>query len=142
MKKKISQIMGLFLLAFAILDLIVLYITRYTITGILFLGMILAALAIALVTNKIFFKQNKKRLFKVGETVKVINVDPLPGNTIAPALELGKEYLILLAIKDSQGNQHLDLGIKSTLNYVRSYETKEHLPNGNIIHWVHPSRVK
>lgn len=85
---------------------------------------------------------NQKRIFEVGEIVEVFNIEPLPGNDKAPALILGEKYKILKIILDSQGNQHLDLGIVSNLNYVRSYETKEDLPDGNKIHWVHPSRVK
>lgn len=45
-------------------------------------------------------------------------------------------------ILDAEGNQHLDVGLKSHLNYITSYETKEDLPRGKEIHWCHPSRFE
>jgi len=65
---------------------------------------------------------------------------PLEGNTIAPPLEMGKSYKLLQIAYDSDGNPHYDVGIESTVSFVRSYETKEELPNGDEIWWCHPSR--
>ena len=87
-------------------------------------------------------KTNMKIIFEEGTEVKAINIAPLAGNYKAPALELDKIYTIKQIILDSQGNQHLDVGLVSELNYVRSWETKEQLPNGETIHWCHPSRFE
>ncbi len=82
-----------------------------------------------------------KVVFKVGDTVQVVNTKELEGNDNAPPVVMDAKYPVEGITIDSAGNQHLDLGLKSTLNYVRSWETKEELPHGNKIHWVHPSRV-
>lgn len=80
--------------------------------------------------------------FEIKDTVRVINVKPLPGNLIAPPLELDKEYPVLGICLDSEGNQHLNVGLRSVHNYVRSFETEEELPDSSVgkIHWCHPSR--
>lgn len=74
------------------------------------------------------------------QVVTCNNNKPLQGNEIGPELVVGEEYLIKEIILDSKGNQHLDVGLKSKLNYVRSFETKEDLDRGDSIHWCHPSR--
>lgn len=78
--------------------------------------------------------------FILGESIVCINKEPLKGNDIAPPLEVGKEYSIKGIAIDKAGNQHLDVGLKSMYNWVTSYETKEALPDGDRIHWCHPSR--
>jgi len=86
--------------------------------------------------------------FIIGDTVKCINVLPLPSKDerheqkIAPPLELGKEYPVKAIIHDSKGNPHLDVGLASMYNYITSYETGEDLPGGENIHWCHPSRFE
>lgn len=79
---------------------------------------------------------------KIGDNVKCISINPLEGNTIAPPLELDKEYEILNVAIDTQGNKHLHVGLLSNYNYIRSWETGEELPNGDKVHWCHPSRFK
>lgn len=83
-----------------------------------------------------------KRIFEVGEVVKAINIERLTGNDHAPKLELYKDYEILNICLDALNNQHLDVGLNSKLNFVTSYETGEQLPDGNKIHWCHPSRFE
>jgi hypothetical protein len=83
-----------------------------------------------------------KIIYKKLETVKCINIEPLNGNEVAPPLELNKEYLIKDIVLDEKGNQHLDVGLISEYNYIRSIETEEELPNGKEIHWCHPSRFE
>ena len=85
---------------------------------------------------------NKTITFEVGEKVKAINIKPLAGNDRSPDLELDKEYPIKQIILDSKGNQHLDVGLASVLNYVTSWDTREQLPDGDVIHWCHPSRFE
>jgi len=90
-------------------------------------------------------KKNKHKFmtqteYKIGDTVTCVNIEPLEGNEIAPPLELHKDYPIVGFTHDNQGNQHLDVGIVSEYNYIRSFETKEELPNDDKIHWCHPSR--
>lgn len=69
-----------------------------------------------------------------------INNKPLEGNTVAPKLVVGQEYEVKEVLTDTGGNTHYDVGLKSNLSYVRSYETKEELERGHLIHWCHPSR--
>ncbi len=85
--------------------------------------------------------QEGKYIYEVGDTVKVINDAPLSGNCIAPNVVIGEEYPVKNIVLDSRNNQHLDLGIPSLHNYITSWETFEELPNGDKVHWVHPSRV-
>jgi hypothetical protein len=79
---------------------------------------------------------------EVGGIVKCINTKPLPGNEVAPPLEMDKVYVVKDVVRDKNGNPHLDVGLKSNYNYVSSYETKEELPYGDKIHWCHPSRFE
>lgn len=83
-----------------------------------------------------------KRIFKVGETVVCINNKILTGNDYGPPLEIDTFYVVEAIVEDKAGNQHLDVGLESHLNYVSSYETGEHLPLGEKIHWCHPSRFE
>jgi hypothetical protein len=87
-------------------------------------------------------KVEVKKSFNLNDVLIAINNKPLEGNSVAPELELDKEYTVKSIVLDSQGNQHLDVGLPSTHNYIRSWETKEELPNGDTIHWCHPSRFK
>lgn len=81
-----------------------------------------------------------KSTFTVGDTLTAINNQPLPGNKIAPPLKLAEPYTVKGIIQDSQGNDHIDVGIPSAVEYVRSYETGEELPGGDNIWFCHPSR--
>ena len=83
-----------------------------------------------------------KIFFEVGQLVKCINNTPLKGKEHCPPLELEKQYPINQIILDSAGNQHLDVGLKSELEYVTSFETGEQLKDGHVIHWCHPSRFE
>ena len=80
--------------------------------------------------------------YNKGDVVRILDIAPLEGNTVAPPVELHKEYPVKDIILDSAGNQHLDLGLESKYSFIRSHETKEDLPNGDQIHYVHPSRVE
>lgn len=80
--------------------------------------------------------------YNVGDVVKIENDAPLSGNYVAPPVIIGEEYTVQHTIRDSRGHQHLDLGLKSDYDSVSSWETGEKLPDGDKIHWVHPSRVK
>lgn len=80
--------------------------------------------------------------FLTGDIVQCINDQPLEGNSIAPPLKLGDLYTIKGMSLDSKGNQHYNIGLVSKYNYIRSYETSEELPEGDKIHWCHPSRFK
>jgi hypothetical protein len=80
--------------------------------------------------------------FNINDTVICIDNSMLKGNDRKPNLEIEKEYIIEDIILDKAGNQHIHVGLKSDLNYITSYETREELPKGNIVHWCHPSRFK
>lgn len=82
----------------------------------------------------------QKEQYEIGDIAIAVNNKPLEGNDHAPALVLEQEYPVKGITIDSKGNQHLDVGLKSELNYVRSWDTKEDLPDGDKIHWCHPSR--
>lgn len=79
-------------------------------------------------------------MYKIGDKAIAINNKPLQGNDKAPKLVIDKEYTVKGICLDSKGNQHLDVGLESSLSFIRSWETKEELPNGDEIHWCHPSR--
>lgn len=79
--------------------------------------------------------------FGVGDIVKITDDSPLSGNKIAPPVTVGDEYPIRNIVIDRKGNQHLDLGLESKYEYISSWETEEHLPDGDKIHWVSPWRV-
>jgi len=89
-------------------------------------------------------------MFAENQEVEVIKVDKLPGKEYAPKLVLGDKKQVKAICTDSKGNQHLDVGLRTELNYVTSHETGEELPknlkveNGiqTITHWCHPSRFK
>ena len=91
---------------------------------------------------KQFKQQSMKTVFEVGQTVEVINIDMLTGNDKKPNLKIGGIHEIKEIVLDKDGNQHLDVGLVSRLSYVKSWETGEELPNGNKIHWCHPSRFR
>lgn len=78
--------------------------------------------------------------FAVGDNVTCLNNKPLTGNIVAPLLKVGEIYPIKEIFLDSRGFQHLDIGLPSKYNYIKSYETGEDLPKGKEIHWCHPSR--
>ena len=75
---------------------------------------------------------------KVGDKLKVIFTQVLPGNDVAPTLKHGMEYRCLSVYTDKLGNDHIDVGLNRSCNYVTSYATGETLP-GNT-HWCHPNR--
>lgn len=86
--------------------------------------------------------EDGKEIYEVGDFVKITNDAPLAGNTITPPVIIGEEHEVKNIALDKNNNQHLDLGLISLHNYITSWDTKEYLPNGDKVHWVHPSRVK
>lgn len=92
-------------------------------------------------------------MYKVGDSVRVVKIDKLPGMEGKPELTMGAEYTVLNICEDSKGNQHLDIGLRTTKKYVRSFETEEELPlnkyynlDGDNLHkitqWCHPTRFE
>ncbi|HQJ57414.1 MAG TPA: hypothetical protein PLH46_07200 [Caldisericia bacterium] len=81
-------------------------------------------------------------MFKEGDLIKAINIEKLPGKSIAPPLELDKEYEIISIVLDKKENQHINVGLESKYAYITSFETGEELPEGDSIHWCHPSRFE
>jgi hypothetical protein len=71
-----------------------------------------------------------------------INIDKLPGNTIAPPLVLNQAYDLKRTYICKCGEVHCDVGLKSTHNFIRCYKCGEELPDGTNIHWAHSSRFK
>ena len=66
----------------------------------------------------------------------------LPGNDVAPTLNLEEEYGAKDVITCTCGSKHVDVGLKSNYNFISCFECKEPLPDGNQIHWCHPSRFE
>lgn len=87
---------------------------------------------------KLKFEWRKTQIMRL----EVINDKPLPGNDCAPPLKIGEIKELVSIQLDSKGNKHLDVGLVSKLAFIRSYETKEQLKDGDKIHWCHPSRFK
>lgn len=72
-----------------------------------------------------------------------INIQPLEGNMIAPPLVLNKDYGKPQVIHTCDcGQDHYDVGLKSTVTFVRCYKCKKELPLGHIVWWTHPSRFE
>lgn len=79
---------------------------------------------------------------QIGTQLVCIEINKLQGNQVAPPLKLGVTYTLKGVVRDKKGNPHLDVGLVSEYNYISSYETKEELPDGDKIHWCHPSRFE
>lgn len=75
---------------------------------------------------------------KVGDKLKAIFTQPLPGKDEYPLLKSGDEYECKDVFTDSKGNDHIDVGLPVRLGYVTSYATGEELPK--TCHWCHPNR--
>jgi hypothetical protein len=87
-----------------------------------------------------FFDSVVEQQIQVDDVLICKMVDRLSGNSIAPDLELEKEYPLKSIIICGCGNEHYDVGLVSGHNYVSCHSCKEHLTNGDKIHWCHPSR--
>lgn len=83
-----------------------------------------------------------KTELKKGDKVKAINVAPLKGNDVAPPLKLNEVYPVNEIITTAGDHDHIDVGLKSSYNYVRCHATGEEIPDGDSIHWCHPSRFE
>lgn len=77
---------------------------------------------------------------KKDNVVIAMNNKPLTGNTIAPPLVEGTQYVIKEVYTCKCGQEHIDVGLASMYNYVSCYTCKLELPKGDKIHWCHPSR--
>lgn len=84
--------------------------------------------------------------------VKCINNKPLTNRQSKPALPVdgdkhpplveGDEYNVASIFVDAGNNEHWDVGLKSELNYITSFETGELLPDGDSVHWCNPVRFE
>jgi len=78
----------------------------------------------------------------MSQTLKCLNNLPLLGNSVAPPLVVGQTYLeIRRHTCHNCGQEHIDVGLKSSYNYISCYTCKEHLPDVKT-HWCHPSRFE
>lgn len=68
------------------------------------------------------------------------NDSPLPSNNVAPPLKVGESYVAQDVITCSCGSKHVNVGLVSEYNYISCFECKAQLPDGDKIHWCHPSR--
>lgn len=74
--------------------------------------------------------------------LKCVKTDPLTGNTVGPDLSSEKDYVANEVYTCKCGQKHIDVGLKSHLNWVKCYNCEEELPRGIEIHWCHPSRFE
>lgn len=76
--------------------------------------------------------------------LKCINKEPLPGNKIAPNLQVGHGYAILNIHVCGCGQHHYDVGlVGEDIETVTCYKCREVLPYGDShspIHWANSSR--
>lgn len=72
--------------------------------------------------------------------LEAANVQPMPGNEIAPPLILGDAYPFQKEHICGCGEKHFDVGLLSKVNFVTCYKCEEKLPGGDKIHWCHASR--
>lgn len=79
---------------------------------------------------------------KIGDAIVCKNTAPLSGNEVAPPLEMDKDYEANNVHVCECGQAHIDVGLKSVYNWVRCYKCDTHLPNGDSIHWCHPTRFE
>lgn len=77
-------------------------------------------------------------MIKVGDKLKCIFNQKLPGKDCAPLLLQNTIYNCKGVHIDSKGNSHIDVGLPLELNWIKSYETGEELPSTT--HWCHPNR--
>lgn len=77
-------------------------------------------------------------MIKIGDTLKAIFIQPLPGKNVVPALNIKHEYVCKDIFYDKDDNPHIDVGLRMTHDWVTSYATGEILPNHT--HWCHPNR--
>lgn len=76
-------------------------------------------------------------MIQVGDKLKCIFNQVLPGNEHAPNLTLGEEYTCSAVFQEG-GHIHIGVGLDLKLSFVRSYATGEELPP--VTHWCHPNR--
>lgn len=79
---------------------------------------------------------------KIGDTVKIISDDYLPGNDVKPPIHNGETYIIQDIYECKCGVRHLDLGLISQWSYISCHKCDERLLNGHAIHWCAPQRVE
>lgn len=84
-------------------------------------------------------------LVTIGTLVRCINAEPFPGNKVGPPLEKDKQYPVKavhteVIVASSSVYPHYDVGLVSEYNYITSQDTGAELPDGDKIHWCHPSR--
>jgi hypothetical protein len=78
------------------------------------------------------------RKIQLHDQLKAVFTQTLPGNDVAPPLEHGKTYTCKAIHTDKKGNDHIDVGLPRSVNYVTSFATGEQLPG--TAHWCHPNR--
>lgn len=77
-----------------------------------------------------------------GDNLKVINDGILPGCEIGPKLKNGEDHIAQQVYYCKCGQEHIDIGLLSNLNYVSCYKCEEHLPQGHSIHWCNSIRFE
>lgn len=78
------------------------------------------------------------RKIQVGDKLKAIFTQALPGNDVAPDLKSLQRYECKAIHTDAAGQDHIDVGLVRVCNYVTSYASGEALPG--TAHWCHPNR--
>lgn len=81
-------------------------------------------------------------MIEIGNQLLAINTNPLVGNNVAPPLKLKELYTAKNVYICKCGQDHIDVGLVSRYSYVSCYKCKEELPDGDKIHWCHPTRFE
>lgn len=72
----------------------------------------------------------------------VVNDQVFEGNEIGPDIKNGQGYSAGDVFTCGCGEQHVNIGLESKLNYVTCHKCREKLPDGDTIHWCHSSRFR
>lgn len=83
-----------------------------------------------------------KTSFVIGQRVRCINPHPFPKKDIGPPLKYGETYIIKQIITTIGSHDHLDVGLVSDYTYISCLATEIKIPEGDKIHWCHPSRFE
>jgi len=84
------------------------------------------------------FYQKTDNMIQVGDKLKCIFAEKLPGKEVGPDLKKGDDYECKAVHLDSKGNPHIDVGLPLKISHVTSFATNEMLPDNT--HWCHPNR--
>lgn len=84
----------------------------------------------------------KEEEIGINDTLLCVFDGHLPDNDCGPDVTINTIYTPRGIMQCACGQNHIDVGLPSMLNYVTCYKCKEVLANGDKIAWCHPSRFQ